>query len=62
MTFTLTLGWWLIPAAVTVLSCGYVLCIYDDGGGRFSGIGNLMLLVPALAVSLVTWIVAAILK
>lgn len=62
MMLTITLGWWIIPSVITVASCGYALCIYDDGGGPFSGIGNLMLLVPALAVSLVAWIIAAALK
>lgn len=62
MILTITLGWWVLPSVITVALCGYALCIYDDGGGRFSGIGNLMLMVPALAVSMVAWIIAAMFK
>ena len=62
MSFTITLGWWAIPTLVTVATCGYALFIHEDGGGAFSGIGNLMLLVPALLVSTLAWAIAGALK
>lgn len=63
MEFTLTLGWWAIPAIVTIISIGWALFIYDDGSsGMLSGIGNIMMLIPALAISMISWIVFAFLK
>ncbi len=59
---TITLTWWMLPTIVTILLCGYALFIYDDGGELFSGMGNIMLLVPALFISLICWVIAAILK
>ena len=62
MTFTLTFAWWWIPTAITVAGLMWALFIYDDGGGYMSGIGNLLALVPALAISMVAWIIAAVFK
>lgn len=62
MTFTLTLAWWWIPAAITAVSVIWALFIFRDSDGYLSGIGNLFMLVPALAISLVAWIIAAVLK
>lgn len=51
---------WLIPTAITVLSIGWALLVHKDTRGYGQGIGNLLLLVPALGVSLVAWIIYAI--
>lgn len=61
MTFTITFAWWWIPLAVTIIACGAAM-LYDDGDGYLSGIGNLLLLVPALAVSALAWAIAGMLK
>ena len=54
-------GWW-IPTIITAICVGYALFIHDDGGGMFSGMGNVFLLVPALFISMISWIVYAIFK
>lgn len=53
---------WMVPTAITVLTCGYAIFIHRDSDGYMSGLGNIMLLVPALAVSMITWIIYAIIK
>lgn len=61
MEVQFTLVWWVIPTLITV--CGLVwAATLDDGGGMFSGLGNLLALVPVSVVSAVAWIIAAILK
>ena len=62
MTFSFTLSWWLIPAWITVLGLIWALWIVDDGGGMLSGISNIFALVPVLAISAISWAVAAFLK
>lgn len=54
---TITIAGWIIPLIITVCGCGYALFLHDDGGGIGGGIGNLVLLVPALLVSMVAWII-----
>ncbi len=61
MDITITFGAWLIPTIITVVSCGYAIFGHDDGGGMLSGIGNIILLVPALFISLLAWILWGIL-
>jgi len=58
----LTISWWMIPTLITVVGVGWAVFIYDDGGGMFSGIGNLLMLVPVLVVSCIAWIIVAVLK
>lgn len=53
---------WMIPAAITVLSCGYAVFIHRDDPGYGCGLGNIMLLVPVLVVSMITWIIYAVIK
>lgn len=61
MTIAFTLQWWVIPAVITI--CGLVwAATLDDGGGIFSGLGNLLALVPVSVISAIAWIIAAILK
>lgn len=61
MTFTLTYAWWWFPVAFTLLGFIWAFSI-DDGSGMFAGLGNLLALVPVLALSLVVWIVAGVTK
>lgn len=70
MEIAFTLQWWVIPTVITI--CGLVwAATLDDGGGMpdrlktfglFSGLGNLLALVPASVVSAIAWIIAAVLK
>lgn len=63
MTFTLVFAWWWIPTAITVAGFVWVFFIYDDGSsGYLSGLGNLFMLIPVMAVSMASWIIAAVLK
>lgn len=49
--------------AITVASIVWAVWIYDDGTtGYLSGMGNAFMLIPALGVSMVAWIIAAVLK
>lgn len=63
MTFTLVFSWWWIPALITVSGLIWVFFIYDDGAhGYLSGIGNVLMLIPVLFISMLSWIIAAVLK
>lgn len=62
MTFTLTFAWWWIPTAITLVGLAWALFFVDDGGGMFSGIGNLFALIPVLTVSAIAWAIAGALK
>lgn len=59
---TITLTWWMIPSIVTVSTICYALFIHNDGGGYFGDLGNIVMLVPALFVSMAAWMIAALLK
>lgn len=58
---TITFGSWLIPTIITVICCGYAIFIFDDGDGYGAGLGNIILLVPALFISTLAWIIWGIL-
>lgn len=62
MHITITLTWWMIPAVITISTICYALFVHKDGPGYFSGLGNFILLVPAMFISMASWIVAAFLK
>lgn len=63
MTLTLSFQWWMIPAVVTILAyCWALFWPFDNNNGLFAGLVNLVALVPASILSLVTWIVAGFLK
>lgn len=59
---TLAISWWMIPSMITIVGILWAIYGHKDGGSYLSGIGNLLLLIPVLAISLVAWIIAALLK
>lgn len=61
MTVSIAIAWWVVPTAVTLLSIAIAIC-WPDEGGWLSGLTNVLLLIPALFVSMVVWIIFAILK
>lgn len=61
MTFTLTFAWWGIPTIITVASLLIAVCWPEDGG-YLSGIATLFYLILAMFISMLAWIIAAVLK
>lgn len=61
-TFTLTLSWWLLPVLITIVALWWAMTKEKFTGRWGQGIETIFYLVPALAVSCVSWIVYAILK
>ena len=66
MTFSVSLGWWLLPALVTIAAFGWSTHRQDrspsgDYGKIGQGIGNAVLHGIALIVSLIAWLVWSIL-
>jgi hypothetical protein len=58
---TITIAWWMLPTLITII--GIILALaYDDGGGYGSGIMNIILLLIAFGISLLSWITAALFK
>jgi hypothetical protein len=53
---------WVIPLVITIISLFWAIYCVDDGGGFFSGLGNILALVPALFISMIAWIIYAVLK
>ena len=67
MTFTISIGWWLLPVSITVASFSWGLWVRESErptGGMFDGLDaavGLMIRVPsAAAVSLAAWLVWAL--
>ena len=61
MTFTLTVAWWWIPFAITIVALAWAAFVHDDRPDTF-GIGALMRFGLALIVSLLAWAIAGALK
>jgi hypothetical protein len=59
---TLSFAAWWIPLGITILALFVALYVVDGGNGMFSGLANVIALVPALAISCLAWIVYAIFK
>lgn len=60
---TITLAWWMLPTAITLIAFATVfLWPSSGGGGWFPDLTPLLLMIPALFVSLVAWVVYAVLK
>ena len=53
---------WAIPTIITVASFVWALFSNHDDGSYMSGMYNVFLLIPAALISMVSWIVYAILK
>jgi hypothetical protein len=63
MTVTIGLGWWLIPAAITLLCFGYAAFMARDMGNDRFGAGAIIAFVfymMASVVSLTAWLVWAV--
>lgn len=54
--------WWLIPLLITILSIRWALRDVLAYGDIWSGISAAILLIPALIVSMLSWIAYALLK
>jgi hypothetical protein len=61
MTLTFTLGWWMVPLAFTALALVTSLALGDDRGDLGSGIATMMRLGLAVIVSLIAWLIWAVL-
>jgi len=59
---TLIFPYWLIPTIITIVCYVYALYIYDDNTEYGRGMDNLLMLIPAFIISLISWIVYAIFK
>jgi len=59
---TITFSLWWIPTGITIISCGYCIFIHDDGAGYGAGLGNMILLIPALFISMLSWIFWGVFK
>lgn len=66
MTFTVALGWWIAPTAVTIIAfiiAGF-MCRDEGSHGDYAAIGNafvaLVIYGAALIVSLIAWLIWAI--
>lgn len=63
MVFTVQLGWWLIPAAITAASLGWAYwAMSPDRGGdyNFTGLFNAMLWLISLVPALTAWLIWAL--
>lgn len=60
MILSITIGYWMIPTLITIVSLYWALCVVNGGDGLMSGLANLFALVPALGISLVSWIIFSI--
>lgn len=62
-TITITFAWWWIPTAITVIMFAWALRVYlPDRNNHWTSLLGLIIFIPALLVSLLVWIAAAILK
>lgn len=59
---TITLGWWAVPLAITTIA--FLASFMADAGGRggyLSGLDTLIFNALALIVSLIAWLIWAVL-
>lgn len=62
MSYTITMGWWVVPAIITIISLGTAAFVSRDMGNDQYGAGAVIALVfylMAVAVSLIAWLVWA---
>ncbi len=64
LTFTISAGWWLLPLAVTIAAfgCAAVVARPSSSPGYGDGIIAFMAYELALIVSLVAWVIWAVLS
>lgn len=62
MSFTITVAWWSIPAAITVLSMAWAFFWPVDDGGILGGLNRVIMLIPALLICVIAWFIAALVK
>lgn len=61
MTITLAFSWWIIPTIISIVLIGAAM-LWPTRGGYLQGIETIFRLIPALVITTVAWIVAAVLK
>lgn len=54
---TITFAVWWLPVIISVVSIGWALFWVDGGGGMFSGLANIVALVPALVLTALAWFI-----
>ena len=62
MTITVSLAWWAIPTAITVLALAWAFFWPADRGGMFGSLTTVFMLIPAILVIAIAWAVAGFLK
>ena len=60
MTITFSIVW--VPIILTIVPIIWALFIVDGGGGQFSGLSNIIALIPALFISMLSWIIYSFFK
>lgn len=60
MNISFQLAYWMIPAVITIGSIVWALFIVKPEQGVLGGLNNILMLIPALAISCVAWIVYAV--
>lgn len=64
MSVTLTFGWWLLPLVITVLAISFALFLSQRKGGQddlAGGIVSLIFFCFATIISLLAWLIWAVL-
>jgi len=59
---TITFAIWWIPTIITFCALFWALVLVKDSGGMFGGLDKLFALIPALFISMISWITYAIFK
>lgn len=61
MTFTYVLAWWHIPTLITLVMYGWAM-FWPTSGDWLAGIDVLFRMIPASIITIISWIVAGIVK
>lgn len=62
MSVTISIGWWLLPLAATIMAFGWVHWIDRRSGPSYGAdIGGFILVSLATIISLIAWLVWAVL-
>jgi len=65
MTFTIEFGWWLVPTIISIMSSAFALYITTrkptSPAYGFDGLADLVIFGAALIISLVSWLIWAVL-